>query len=255
MLGLFRAFSLCCAQIDAAIAAGDDVRVSTLDCSMEPLVDAILAHAATSILEVHLQLEFVSCLIDQHAEDSESVRGYVALLSELMQKYFGGTAPSWRMPPVERLPVADPFAFTPNVDNGNFLNAAILDAIPDRVAVLTRDYRYLYSNTVNSAYLGRKPIDMIGRHLIEFIGEKRFHDGAKAKLDACFAGHGSDYAYERDEGEAVKTVRCRMSPLRDTSGSVIGALLILQHTGSEGADRRRVISSSSKRQAHIHPDH
>jgi len=254
LLGLFRAFSLCCAQIDAAIAAGDDARVSILDCSVEPLVDAILGHSATNILEVHMQLEFVSCLIDQYADDSESVRGYVALLSTLMEKYFGGAAPRWRMMPVERQPIVDPFAFTPNVDNGNFLNAAILDAIPDRVAVLTRDYRYLYSNTVNSTYLGKKAIDLIGRHLIEFIGEKRFHGGAKARLDACFAGRGSDYAYERSDGDAVKTVRCRMSPLRDSSGSVIGALIIMQHTGSEGADRR-LINSSSKRQAHIHPDH
>ncbi len=232
MLGLFRAFSLCCAQIDAAIAVGDDARVTMLDCSIEPLVDAILGHSATSILEVHMQLEFVGCLIEQYAEDSECVRGYVALLSELLEKYFGCAVPRWRMPPVERLPLADPFAFTPNVDNGNFLNAAILDAIPDRVAVLTRDYRYLYSNTVNSNYLGRKPIDMIGRHLIEFIGEKRFHDGAKAKLDACFAGRVSDYAYERGDSGTVRTVRCRMSPLRDTSGSVIGALIILQHAGA-----------------------
>jgi len=235
LLGLFRAFSLCCAQIDAAIAAGDDARVNMLDCSIEPLVDAILGYPAVNILEVHTQLEFVGCLIDQYAEDSESVRGYVALLSELMEKYFGGAAPRWRMPPVERRPVAAPLAFTPNVDNGNFLNAAILDAMPDRVAVLTRDYRYLYSNTVNSTYLRRKPIDMIGRHLIEFIGEKRFHEGAKARLDACFAGRGSDYAYERGDGDAVKTVRCRMSPLRDSSGSVIGALIILQHTGAKAS--------------------
>ena len=233
MLGLFRAFSLCCAQIDAAIAVGDDARVNMLDRSVEPLVDAILGHAATSILEVHMQLEFISCLIDQYADDSETVRGYVALLSALMERYFGGSAPRWRMPPVERQPVADPFAFAPSVDNGHFLNAAILDAMPDRVAVLTRDYRYLYSNTVNSAYLGRKPIDMIGRHVMEFIGEKRFHEGAKAKLDACFAGRGSDYAYERHDSDAVKIVHCRMSPLRDSSGSVIGALIILQHAGAK----------------------
>ncbi|WP_028744737.1 PAS domain-containing protein [Rhizobium mesoamericanum] len=235
MLGLFRAFSLCCSQIDAAIAAGDDERVSTLDCSIEPLVDAILAHSATSILEVHLQLEFVSCLIDQYAEDSESVRRYVALLSELLQKYFGGATPRWRMLPIERRPVSDPISFMPNVDNGNFLNAAILDAMPDRVAVLTRDYRYLYSNTLNSTYLGRKPIDMIGRHLIEFIGEKRFHERVKARLDACFAGRGSDYAYERSDGNTIETVRCRMSPLRDSSGSVIGALIILPYTGAKAS--------------------
>ncbi len=108
LLGLFRAFSLCCAQIDAAIAAGDDARVNTLDCSIEPLVDAILGYKAANILEVHTQLEFVGMLIDQYSEDSESVRAYVALLCDLLEKYFGGATPRWRMPPVERLPVAAP---------------------------------------------------------------------------------------------------------------------------------------------------
>ncbi len=73
---------------------------------------------------------------------------------------------------------------------------------------------------------------MIGRHVIEFIGDKRFYEGAKAKLDACFAGCGSDYAYERRDSGAVKTVRCRMSPAARFLRGVIGALIILQHAGA-----------------------
>ncbi|KQV81841.1 PAS domain-containing protein [Rhizobium sp. Root1220] len=234
MLVLFQAFSLRCEQIDEAIRLGDDARVSALDCSIEPLIETILAHKAVSLLEIHMQLQFVGCLIDQYADDSDSVREHVALLSYLIEQYFGGSKPRWRMPRV-REAASEPFTYAPNTDNGNFLNAAILESIPDRVAVLTKDYRYLYSNAANSAYLGRKPMDMIGHHLMEFIGEKRFTEVAKAKLDACFSGQQADYEYGRCDGGLARQVRCRMSPLRDSLGYIIGALIILQDTAASAA--------------------
>jgi PAS domain-containing protein len=232
LLGLFRAFSLRCSQIEEAIRLGDDARVNILDCSIEPLIDTILGQKAANLLEAHMQLQFVGCLIDQYADDSETVREYVSLLSYLMEQYFGGPAPRWRVPRVDREPVCEPLAYVPNVDNGNFLNASILESLPDRVAVLTKDYRYLYSNAANSSYLGKKPMDMIGRHVMEFIGENRFLEGAKARLDACFAGQVLDYSYDRCGCDATKQVRCRLSPLRDPSGDIIGALVILQDTAA-----------------------
>lgn len=237
LLGLFQAFSLRCAQIDEAIRRGDDARVNRLDYSIVMLIDAIVAYKANDPLEVHMQLQFVSCLIDQYADDSDTVREYVTLLSNLMEQYFASPVPRWQMPARDGQPAAQPDGYVPNTDNGNFLNAAILEGLPDRVAVLTKDYRYLYSNTANSAYLGKKPIEMIGRHIIEFIGEARFTDGAKARLDDCFAGQSVAYSYDRNDGATVRQVRCRMSPLRDASASVFGALIMLEDIGTRQATR------------------
>ncbi|MDR9803441.1 PAS domain-containing protein [Rhizobium hidalgonense] len=228
MLELFRAFSLRCTQIEEAIRLGDDRRVTALDRYVEPLVEAILAHRAVNLLEVYMQLQFVTHLIAQDADDSASVNEHTMVLSYLLDRYFGTHGPDWRVPSPQDVRIEPPPAYVPDTDNGQFLNAVILDSMPDRVAVLTRDYRYLYSNPANSAHLNRKPMELIGRHICEFIGEERFAECAKHKLDACFAGGQIDYTYERSAvSEGSRQVRCRMSPLRDAGGTVIGALIVM----------------------------
>ncbi len=241
VLGLFQAFSLRCSQIDEAIRLGDDARVSSLDVSIDALIETILGYKATNLFYAHMQMQFVGCLIDQYAEDSESVREHVKLLAHMMELYLGSTVPRWQMPPLERPErererVGAPAAYVPNTDNGNFLNAAILEALPDRVAVLTKDYRYLYANAASSAYAGKKPMEMIGRHIKDFLGETRFNDCIKGLLDSCFAGHSAEHVYERKEDSVVQRTRYRLSPLRDSSGYVIGALIISQDAGSSAAN-------------------
>ncbi|PKA42514.1 diguanylate cyclase [Rhizobium sullae] len=225
MLELLQAFSLRCSQIDEAIRLGDDVRVATLDGGIDRLVQAIVGHEAVNLMEMYMQLQFVGYLLQQEADDAASVSHYAAVLTSLLERYFGASPRPEFVPPPE-WPLPAPKAYVPNVDNGNFLNSAILETLPDRVAVLTRDYRYLYSNPVNCAYLGRKPIEMIGRHVMEFIGEELFLTQAKANFDACFAGQHVEYNYAQ-RGE-TKATRCRMSPLRDLSGQVLGALVVLE---------------------------
>jgi PAS domain-containing protein len=230
VLELFRAFSLRCEQIEEAIRLGDDQRVMALDRGLGPLVGAILACRAANLLEVYMQIQFVGYLISQDIDDGTGVTQHMAALSYLFDRYFGIHEMDWRASPPRDTPIHDPLPYIPETDNGNFLNAAILEGLQDRVAVLTRDYRYLYSNSANCAHLGRRPMELIGRHIVEFIGKERFEARAKPRLDACFSGLAVDYIYAPDRGEGVvRSVRCRMSPLRDVSGkAMIGALIVLQ---------------------------
>jgi PAS domain S-box-containing protein len=215
--------------------------VSSLDGSIDALIETIIGYRATNLFYAHMQMQFVGCLIDQYAEDCESVREHVKLLSYLMEQYLGSTVPRWQMPSLERTDrerverVSAPAAYVPNTDNGNFLNAAILEALPDRVAVLTKDYRYLYANAASSAHVGKKPMEMIGRHIVEFVGEKRFRECIKGLLDSCFAGQACEYVYDRKDEVHVTPTKYRMSPLRDSSGDVIGALILAEDVGSSAA--------------------
>ncbi|MBB3590414.1 PAS domain-containing protein [Rhizobium sp. BK529] len=197
--------------------------MAALDGDIQPLVEAILACRASSLVEVYMQLQFVSYLIGQDADDGAFVAQYAAVLSYLLDRYFGAHAPDWRVP-LPDMKLRQPPAYIPDTDNGQFLNAAILQTLPDRVAVLTKDYRYLYSNPANCAHLGKNAMQLIGRHIVEFIGEKRFADGVKEKLDACFGGAAIDYVYEHNE----RRNRCRMVPLNDASNKVLGALITIQ---------------------------
>jgi PAS domain S-box-containing protein len=229
LLALFHAFSMKCTQIQRAIRTGDDELVTVLDRELEPLVAAIVAYRAGSVLEIYMQLQFMSNLIRQESEDRTCVLRNSAALSILLDRYFAGASES----AVETLlafasekPARADAAF----DSESLFSDMVLDSMPDRVAVITRDYRYLYSNTANSQHLNRKPMDMIGRHLSEFIGVERFEQRAKPHLDACFSGEAIEYVYESRQAEdgQARNARCRMRPLRAAKGEIIGALLILQ---------------------------
>ncbi|TCU25701.1 PAS domain S-box-containing protein [Rhizobium azibense] len=229
MRELLQAFSSRCSQIEEAIRLGDDRRVATLDRGLDLLVEVIVGHQAANLMEMYAQLQFVGYLLQQDADDAASVSHHSTVLLSLLERYFGALPRAdFALP--RALPQPAPKAGVPDVDIGNFLNSAILETLPDRVAVLTRDYRYLYSNTLNCAYLGQTPIDMIGRHVMEFVGEEQFVAQAKANFDACFAGQHVEYHYEQ-RGESRRT-RCRMSPLRDLSGQVLGALVVLEAVGA-----------------------
>jgi len=187
-----------------------------------------------------MQLQFVVYLLEQNADDCATVTNHAATLSHLLDRYFGNPVKRRLPQAAERMP--EPEGYLPNMDNGNFLNSAILETLPDRVAVLTRDYRYLYSNPANCTYLGRKPIDMIGRHVAEFIGPDRFAE-TKANFDACFAGERREYNYQRASAEGMKLIRCRMSPLRDSGGRVIGALVMMENVSAPEAVKTARLAS------------
>ena len=240
MLALFHAFSMKCTQIQRAIKLGDDELVGSLDRELEPLVTAILAYKATSLLEMYMQLQFMSNLIREESDDRSRVMRNSASLSSLIDRYFGGASEA-------AAEVLMAFSTGKNghegevasFDEDNVLNDVILDSLPDRVAVITRDYRYLYSNAANSEYLKSKPIELVGRHLSEFIGSELFEGCFKSKLDACFAGETVNCNYPPYRPTDVnKTLHCRMTPLRATKprGEVIGALVVVHEVGAVSAN-------------------
>lgn len=225
LLSLFEAFSLKCVQLQQAIRSGNDELVRILDRDLEPLITMILAYKAANAYEVYMQLQFVSNLIREDAADRSCVVRHTSALSVLIDRYFSDNAD---VHSGANAPLADIEPGAPFMRDDNFLNEAILDSLPDRVAVITTDYRYLYSNPKNAIHLNRKPIDLIGRHISDLIGEQRFEVGTKERLDKCFSGETVDFVQRRKSAEATITMRCRMTPLRSGRDVVIGALVVLQ---------------------------
>lgn len=174
MLALFHAFSMKCNQIQRAIKLGDDELVASLDRELEPLIAAILAYKATSLLEIYMQLQFMNNLIREESDDRSRVMRNSASLSVLIDRYFGGANEAagevLRAFSSEKIERDDVFGF----EDGSVLNDVILDSLPDRVAVVTRDYRYLYSNAANFEFMKSKSMELVGRHISEFIGSEDF---------------------------------------------------------------------------------
>ena len=227
MLALFHAFSTKCNQIQRAIKLGDDELVASLDSELEPLIAAILAYRATSLLEIYMQLQFLNNLIREESDDRSRVMRNSASLSVLIDRYFGGASESaadvLMAFSTDRNERDDLFGF----DEGSVLNDVILNSLPDRVAVVTRDYRYLYSNAANSEFLRSKSMELVGRHIAEFVGPEYFEDNVKTKLDACFAGEAVECLYPSyRQADVGKVLHCSMTPLR-AKGAIIGALMVM----------------------------
>ncbi len=223
-------------QLQYAVKSGDDLLINILDRDIEPVLDAIYREEANDSVDARLQFQFVLDLLQKEAGDVSSVLRQRDALQALADRYFSaGVGDIFEKPQVRQLAAG---LQKGRVDEG-FLNEAILDCMPDRIAVITTDYRYLYTNSVNAARLEERPMDLVGRHIVEFVGIQRFEERVKPNLDRCFSGELVDYTYSKDVGNRTMIVRCRMTPCVSSTGKIIGAILILQ----EIANRRRAIAA------------
>lgn len=223
-------------QMQYAVKVADEHLIGILDRELDPILKAVYDRKAASVEEARLQFQFLVDVLRAEADDLTCVLRHSQLLRSLIDRYFAATgADDLAGLDLERTPKLPKRG---RADEG-LLNEAILDSFPDRIAVITPDYRYLYTNRANASHLGSKPIDLISRHIVEFIGLQRFEQRVKACLDRCFAGEIVDYSFSKTVGGSTILVRCRMTPCLSSKGRVIGAILVIQ----EQSDRRRAIAA------------
>lgn len=227
LLGFFEAFSLKCTQLKQAVASGDDDLVRLLDKELEPMIADILSFRAQTREAAHMQLQFLNGLIRDEADDRSSVTRRSAAMSMLIDRYFGpsgdeGEAFQRAFPHLKN----NQSAFEPA--DQPLLNEAILDSLPDRVAVITRDYRYLFANQANARFLNRTALSLVGCHVSDLVGVKSFEALAKPAFDKCFRGETVDYVHVGCRASKAFSTRCRMTPLRGVNQDIIGAVVVLQ---------------------------
>ncbi|PWE56682.1 diguanylate cyclase [Metarhizobium album] len=226
LLSLFEAFALKCMQLQQAVRFGDDNLVRVLDRELGPLIESVLAYRAEGIVGIYMQLQFLSNLIREDADDRSSVMRHSAALSVLLDRYLGGNAAAKYAAMLNKLSwkrATD----TAHPENDSFLNEVILDALPDRIAVVTTDYRFLYFNPAGAAYLKKHPIELVGRHVVDFVGPDCFERRLRGSLDQCFAGAKMEFQMAcRIVEERETTMRFRLAPLRTRSDAAFGAVLV-----------------------------
>lgn len=213
-------------QLQSAVKRGDEKLIAILDREIEPALTAIFRREARSAGEMRDQFQMMLDLLREEADDRSCVLRQSDYIQLLMARYFGADAAT-RSGVGLTVPAPQPRSRPKGRVDDGFLNEVILDSLPDRVAVITTDYRYLYSNPMNASHLNEKPIDLVGRHIVEFIGVQRFETRVKRHLDRCFAGEMVEYDYISPRASAAIT-RCRMSPCVSTAGSMLGAILTLR---------------------------
>lgn len=208
-----------CRILVAAVRCGDEALVAEADVQLAPLMRRIFLFRAEGRADIERQLDFFARLAASNCEDESSVRRYTGMMREISVRYLDTTF----IHGFDGKRSEDP---APALDAS--LQELLLDSLPERVAVIGRDYRYIYTNARNASFHNAEPFCFLGRHLKDMIGEERFYGRAKAKLDQCFDGNTVAYHYQiaDREGRAMD-VNCRMTPLTGAGSEVIGAVLLL----------------------------
>ena len=206
------------ADLAEAIRRDDQAAILKADRALVDQLQKILAHHATDRLEIDRQIRFLSTLMERNADDVDSVIKYKTALLALFARYLdeaGGDGVLAKSVVTRSRNDASP-------------QEMLLNSLEERVGVVGLDYRYIFTNERNAQFHQVRPSAFIGRHIVEFIGEERFATRVKAKLDQCFAGASLNYSYEITDAYGQSfAVSCRMTPFRDGSDQIAGAIVML----------------------------
>lgn len=204
-----------------AVRCGDEAAIDHIDAQLQPLTRRIFDFEARNHSEIMAQIGFFNRLAMKNYEDDSSVRRYTTMMSTLFVRYLE--------PNGVREPFASKPGMVPLLDGYDpALHELILDSIPERVAVLGLDYRYIYCNQRNAEFHNKQPLDFIGKHLLDLIDRERFETRAKPRIDQCFGGAHISYAYETPDAHGcLFEVNCRMTPLTGPDKAIAGAVLVL----------------------------
>lgn len=213
-------------RLQAAIAADNTPLVHHLDRELTSSLVALIDHQTSDAAEQQVQFTALLRLLREEADDAASVHNNADLIEALLRRYI-----TVRTNPTENggLP-----ALSAPIRNG-VLDVGQLDTLPERVSVVTTDYRYLYANATDAARLNHKPHELIGRHVRDVVGPIRFDGRIKTNLDRCFSGETVEHTNAREIDGNVVVIRRRLTPCYADGQPLIGALVVIQ----EGPDRRQ----------------
>lgn len=218
---LIRKFDQLSDELLFAVRRGDEAEINLIDTQLQPLTRRIFDFDAQTHSEIMSQIGFFNRLAMKNCEDDSSVRRYTTMMSRLFMRYLDSEREQRSVSSL-----LEPFPLNEGYDPS--LQELVLDSIPERVAVIGLDYRYIYCNRRNAEFHNREPSDFIGKHMLEVIDQKRFQSRAQPRIDQCFGGARISYTYEAPDAHGrLFEVNCRMTPLLGGDKAVIGAVLVL----------------------------
>ncbi|WP_047029354.1 PAS domain-containing protein [Hoeflea sp. IMCC20628] len=216
---LIQQFERIASELLLAVRREDEDQVDRLDVRLQHVVRSIFEMQARSRSEMSTQINFFNRLALRDCEDGSSVGRYTDMMSSLFDRYMDSSIALKAARSEQQMLVE---GYDPS------LHELVLDSVLERVAVIGLDYRYIYCNKRNADFHDKRPIDFIGKHLLDMIDMERFQSRAKLRLDQCFGGARVSYTYEvSDNRGRMYDVICRMTPFLDKSEKVAGAVLVL----------------------------
>lgn len=221
-------------QLKKAVGQVDEQAINLLDREVESLLETIFQRQAANAVEIQMQFLVALELLRRESQDASCVLRHAENLQKVVERHIipnqvgNLSADEMEQSVAPVLSAVDPVG-------GAALDVSLLEKLSDRVSVIAPDYRFVFTNEQNASAFNRKPSELLGRHIGEFVGLHRFVQGFKEKLDRCFAGEISDYTYADEMAGRTVVIRSRISPYYGANSVLIGALLVME----ELPDRRQ----------------
>ena len=102
---------------------------------------------------------------------------------------------------------------------------ALIAQSSDRISIVDRNYRYIFTNANIRHYEKPQPENLIGLHLRDVIGDEAFESRVKGYMARCFQGERINY---QSWFTPTTYVDILMEPYRDENGFIMGAIFLLR---------------------------
>jgi PAS domain-containing protein len=99
------------------------------------------------------------------------------------------------------------------------------DNLSDRIGIVGKDYRYIFTNASNARFHGKSQRSFLGRPIWTMTGERFFERINRPRMERVFAGH-SDTCCCRNPKWASVLQLVTFDPLRDEDGNVAGVVIV-----------------------------
>lgn len=99
-----------------------------------------------------------------------------------------------------------------------------MNALPDRVAIVDKEFRYIFTNYANAHFHATKPGAFVGEPIWTKLTDQYFADVTKPAFEACFAGRELSFVSPHPGRDPSQYYACKWMPLRDQEGRVNSVL-------------------------------
>ena len=123
---------------------------------------------------------------------------------------------------------------------------------PDPVCLVNADYTYRLVNSTFQAWTGLT-VDLIGEHIVEFIGEEFFTTVAKDRFDHALAGeiqYFEEWAFNPHQPEA-QFISITYTPYYEDDGTISGVINSIRDLTALQQARDRLAETTERLQLHI----
>jgi len=109
--------------------------------------------------------------------------------------------------------------------------ARIMGALPDLISYVDTDFRYLYANPTYTNWLERENQEIIGKMVVDVIGEAAFAI-VKPYFDKAMSGESQQFfaklPYRVNSGTLTRSVHVQYIPDKDENNKVLGVNVVVQ---------------------------